>query len=148
MINYDDLHAQNHRITELTNVLHVLMTDRTLLDSDITCEIFFRYVEQVKDHLEVTDREMYSTLLKNGDNDVTQLANMFMSGSQEIKKMFDSYLKKWCKLNKKTLAIKNHDDFVVETEEMFNMMLNRIQDETEKLYPVVRKVTGDEIKAA
>ncbi len=148
MITYDDLHKQNHKITELTNVLTALMSERVLLDTDITCELFFRYVDEVKEHLDVTDRGLYTKLLTHSDADVNKVANQFMSGSQEIKRMFDKYLKKWCKLNDRSLAIKNYDSFIKETDDVFNMVLNRIQDETEKLYPVVRRIAGEEIKAA
>ena len=37
---------------------------------------------------------------------------------------------------------------VIELQEMFDMVLNRIQDETEHLYPAVRQVTGDERQVA
>jgi succinate dehydrogenase flavin-adding protein (antitoxin of CptAB toxin-antitoxin module) len=148
MITYDDLHTQNHKITELTNVLTALMSERTLLDTDITCELFFRYVDEVKDHLDVTDRSLYTQLLSSKDKDVNKIGNQFMSGSQEIKRVFDQYLKKWCKLNNRNLVVKNYDQFINETDGMFMMVLNRIQDETEKLYPVARRISGDEIKAA
>lgn len=148
MTTYDDLHAQNHNITELTNVLTALMSERILLDTDITCELFFRYVDEVKTHLDVTDRSLYTKLLTHSDAQVNKTANQFMSGSQEIKRMFDKYLKKWCKLNNRSLAVKNYDDFVKETDEIFSLVLDRIQDETEKLYPVVRRISGEEIKAA
>jgi hemerythrin-like domain-containing protein len=148
MITYDDLHTQNHKITELTNVLTALMSERTLLDTDVTCELFFRYVDEVKNHLDVTDRGLYTKLLTYNDNDVNQVANQFMSGSQEIKRVFDKYLKKWCKLNNRHLVVKNYDQFIGETDDMFMLVLNRIQDETEKLYPVARRISGDEIKAA
>jgi hemerythrin-like domain-containing protein len=148
MITYDDLHTQNHKITELTNVLTALMSERTLLDTDVTCELFFRYVDEVKNHLDVTDRGLYTKLLTYNDNDVNQVANQFMSGSQEIKRVFDKYLKKWCKLNNRHLVVKNYEQFIGETDDMFMLVLNRIQDETEKLYPVARRISGDEIKAA
>jgi len=148
MITYDDLHTQNHKITELTNVLTALMSERTLLDTDVTCELFFRYVDEVKNHLDVTDRSLYTKLLKYNDNDVNNVANQFMSGSQEIKRVFDKYLKSWCKLSNRHLVVKNYDQFIKETDDMFMLVLNRIQDETEKLYPVARRISGDEIKAA
>jgi hemerythrin-like domain-containing protein len=148
MITYNELHTQNHKVTELTNVLTALLSERTLLDTEITCELFFRYVDEVKNHLDVTDRNLYTQLLSSKDRDVNKVANQFMSGSQEIKRVFDKYLKKWCKVNNRHLVVKNYDEFTRETDEMFMLVLNRIQDETEKLYPVARKIFGDEIKAA
>ena len=39
--------------------------------------------------------------------------------------------------------IGDYDAFAVETEEMFNLVLDRIQSESEKLFPMVREVTGE-----
>ena len=148
MITYDDLHVQNHKITELTNILNLLLKDRSLCDSEITCSLFFEYVERVKQHLDVTDSSLYARLLNNGDQQVKNTASRFMGGSKEIKRIFGDYLKKWCKLRQRELVIKQYDRFIAETDEMFQMVLDRIQDETEHLYPLIRKVTGDNRQVA
>lgn len=148
MLTYDQLNIQNDRITELTNVLDNLLSDRRLCDSSVTSELFFRYVDMVKEHLELTDSKLYSQLLTQGDTDITNTANRFMGGSKEIKRIFAKYLKKWCQLQKQQLLVKNYDEFTAETKEMFEMVLDRIQDETEHLYPLVRRVRGDARTAA
>ena len=148
MLTYDQLNIQNDRITELTNVLENLLSDRRLCDSSVTSELFFRYVDMVKEHLELTDSKLYSQLLTQGDTDITNTANRFMGGSKEIKRIFAKYLKKWCQLQKQQLLVKNYDEFTAETKEMFEMVLDRIQDETEHLYPLVRRVRGDARTAA
>ena len=148
MLTYDQLNTQNDRITELTNVLDNLLSDRLLCDSTVTSELFFRYVDTVKEHLELTDSKLYSQLLTQGDNDITNTANRFMGGSKEIKRIFARYLKKWCQLQKQQLLVKNYDEFTEETKEIFEMVLDRIQDETEHLYPLVRRVRGDARTAA
>ena len=148
MLTYDQLNIQNDRITELTNVLDNLLSDRLLCDSSVTSELFFRYVDMVKEHLELTDSKLYSQLLTQGDTDITNTANRFMGGSKEIKRIFAKYLKKWCQLQKQQLLVKNYDEFTEETKEVFEMVLDRIQDETEHLYPLVRRVRGDARTAA
>ena len=143
MVSYEELHRQNHKITELTNILQHLLGDRSLCDSEITCNLFFEYVETVKEHMAVTDSAMYSKLLGAGDQKLSNVANRFMGGSREINRIFSGYLKRWCKLRTKQLAIKQYDEFMKDTQEMFEMVLERIQAETEHLYPAVRKATGD-----
>lgn len=142
MVSFEELHQQNHKITELTNILQHLLGDRSLCDSEITCGLFFDYVNAVKDHLAVTDSAMYSKLLGAGDQKMSNLANRFMGGSREINRIFSAYLKRWCKLRSQQLVIKEYDAFIADTQEMFDMVLERIQNETEYLYPAVRKVTG------
>lgn len=150
MITYDELNVQNHKITELTNILEILLADRSLCESEVTCELFFRFVDEVKSHLEVTDNKLYKQLLSHEEQQVRNTANRFMGGSREIKRIFGAYLKKWCrsKSKSKSLPFKEYNQFVAETEEMFEIVLNRIQDETENLYPLIRNVTGDSELAA
>jgi succinate dehydrogenase flavin-adding protein (antitoxin of CptAB toxin-antitoxin module) len=143
MITYEELNLQNHKITELTNILNKLLVDRVICDAETTHELFFRYVELVRTHLQVTENNIYSVLLSSGDRQASNLANSFMSGSKEIKRVYNNYLKRWCKTKKCVLEISNYERFLEDTDELFEMVLDRIQAETEQLYPLVRKVTGD-----
>ena len=95
-----------------------------------------------------TDSGMYSKLLSSGDQKLSNVANRFMGGSREINRIFSAYLKRWCKVKRKELVIKEYDAFMQDTQEMFDIVLERIQDETEHLYPAVRKLTGDDREVA
>lgn len=148
MVTYDELNTQNHKITELSNVLRYLLADRAMCDTEVTCKLFYEYVERVKEHLELEDKQMYSKLLTHKDSRVNNTAKLFLSGSVEIKRIFSAYLKKWCNKKCQSLKIRDYNEFRTETEEMLELILNRIQDETEKLYPLVRSVTGDNRQAA
>ena len=149
MITYDELHKQNHTITELSNVLLYLFSERSMCDTGTCCELFYRYTNKVREHIDLVDKNLYSKLLTHHDHDIQELARNFMSGSQEIKKIMATYTKEWCPRKKAdTLAIAEHDRFLKESEEMFEMVLHRIQDETEKLYPLIREVSGDQQHAA
>lgn len=139
MITYDTLNEQNHRITELTNVLRYLFKDRAMCDTQTCCELFKRYMELVHDHIEVVDREMYSDLLKSQDEKVNNIAKNFMSGSVEVKKILKNFSKEWCPVKgHNDLRISDHDKFTGDVDELFDIVLERILDETEKLYPMVR----------
>ena len=141
MTTDEDLHAENHDITELSNVLLYLFKERSMCDTGTCCDLFYRYTEKVKHHIDTVDKNMYSQLLTHEDHDIQKLARNFMSGSQEIKKIIASYIKTWCPKKKAdTLAIAEYDKFLKESEEMFELILERIQNETEKLYPLVREL--------
>ncbi|BAO45143.1 hemerythrin domain-containing protein [Thiolapillus brandeum] len=148
MLSYDELHAQNDHITELTNTLRLLLTDRLLCDSHITAELFCRYVDAVKEHLEITDKKLYTQMLTSADQQVTTVANRFMGGSKEIKRIFNDFVKKWCNMKKQQLMVADYEEFARITDGMFDMVLDRIQDEVEHLYPMLRKVRGDDKYAA
>ncbi len=144
MATINQLNEQNDRITELTNVLTHLLGNRSLCDSSVTCDLFFRYVEEVKGHLEATDSDLYSKLLTHKDRRVNNLADRFLGGSKEIKRIFAQYLQKWCRMKRKELVIGEYDEFLKETREMFELVLDRIQDEVEQLYPLIRELKGVE----
>ncbi len=147
MITFDELNTQNHKITELSNVLLYLFSDRSMCDTETACTLFFNYIEKVKDHLGVVDH-LYANLLTDEDQNVNNVARLFMSGEQEIKKIISQYVKKWCKRNKHELVIRDYSKFMEDTQEVFDIVLSRIQDETEKLYPLVREIRGDSKHAA
>ena len=144
MISYDQLNSQNHKITELSNVLSVLLKDRSLCDTETCCTIFYNYMDHVNDHMKNVDSNLYSGLLKHSSSEANITANNFMSGSQEIKRIMKTYVRKWCSKSKHDLSIGKgqHDAFLRETDEMFEMILNRVQDEMEHLYPMVRKISA------
>lgn len=149
MVTYEELHAENHDITELSNILLYLFNERSMCDTDTCCELFNRYTDKVKQHIDRVDRNLYSNLLTHEDHDIQQLARNFMSGSQEIRKIMTAYMKEWCPRQQAgDLSIGDHARFMKESEELFGLVLERIQNETEKLYPLVREQTGDIRKAS
>ena len=148
MITFDELNEQNHKITEISNVFLYLIENRKMCDTQITCDLFFDYVDKVKHHLESEDNAIYTRILTDGDAQAKEVAENFMSGSREIKRIFQTYLRKWQKKGSNQLVITNYSEFVAETQEMFEIVLHRIQHETEQLYPLVRKISGDMQKVA
>jgi len=141
MITYDELNTQNHKIIELSNVLSILLKDRSLCDSETCCDLFYSYMDRVNNHITKVDASLYGPLLQDDSTDANTTAQNFMSGSKEIKKIMGAYVKKWCDKKQHGIAIgAEHDTFIKETNEMFEMVLSRIQDETERLYPMVRNL--------
>jgi len=146
MITFDELNTQNHDLTELSNVLLYLIADRPMCDTKIACELFFRYVEKVNQHLGAVD-QLYQILLADRNRQTNNVANNFMSGEREIKRIIVTYVKTWTNKKKRELVIKNYEEFLRDTQTLFHLVLDRIQDETEHLYPLVRRM-GFEEKAA
>lgn len=142
MITYEELNKQNHHITELSNILRYLLKERSMCDTESCCGLFYNYVALVKEHIDIVDKNMYSELLKSPDKKINNVAKNFMSGSVEIKKILKQFSKKWCATNNKdALKIKSHKQFLEETNQLFDFVLQRILDETEHLYPLVRSLS-------
>jgi len=148
MTAFSKLHAQNHKITELSNVFLYLVQSREMCDTDTACDVFFEYSTKVKEHIELVDRELCSRLISYPDQAVKNTADRFLSGSTEIKRIFNQYLKDWCNESRHHLTIRNHEEFLKETEQMFALVLDRIQRETEHLYPLIRKIEEKDAVAA
>ncbi len=144
MINYESLYEQNHKITELSNILTTLIQDRSICDTETCCKLFYEYMDLVDDHIHNVDSNLYTPLLRASSSEANNVANNFMSGSQEIKRIMNRYTKKWCNKKDHGLSIgAKHDEFLAQTDDMFDMILTRVQNEMEHLYPMVRKVSDD-----
>ncbi len=142
MITYTKLNEQNHRITELSNVLGYLFRDRAMCDTVTCCNLFNNYMIQVKEHIDMVDKNMYSDLLASPDDKVNNVAKNFMSGSVEVKKILKTFSKQWCPTRgSNDLRIKDHEQFLGAIDELFEIVLQRIQNETEHLYPLVRSLS-------
>jgi predicted RNase H-like nuclease (RuvC/YqgF family) len=142
MITYKELNEQNHRITELSNVLRYLLKDRAMCDTGTCCTLFNNYVTLVREHIDMVDKNMYSDLLASPDEKVNNVARNFMSGSVEVKKILQKFTKQWCPShNSHDLRIKDHGKFLSAIDQLFELVLQRIQDETEHLYPLVRSLS-------
>lgn len=141
MISYDDLYNEIHHITELSNILSYLFKDRSMCDTQISCELFNNYIFLVNKHIDLVDRNFYSDLLQSPESHANTIANNFMSGSVEIKRIIKACTKQWCTLKKDhVLKINDYESFVKDTNQLFAIILQRIQDETEHLYPMVRRL--------
>jgi hypothetical protein len=148
MTAFSKLHAQNHKITELSNVFLYLVQSREMCDTETACDVFFEYTGKVKEHIELVDRELCGKLISYPDQSVKNTADRFLSGSTEIKRIFNRYLKDWCSEPNRRLMIRDHAEFLEETEQMFALVLDRIQRETEHLYPLIRRIEDKTPKAA
>lgn len=145
MITFQELNKQDHEIVERTKIMLYMIQDRNICDTDVTCDLFFDLTDRIKQQMDLKERELYRSLLTHSDKKIKVTAENFLSGSSAIKSIFKKYMKRWC--HNKNLRIKNHDQFVSETEELFEMIETRMIDETEKFYPVVRNVYGEQMVA-
>ncbi|MDX1697445.1 MAG: hypothetical protein R3308_04120 [Thiohalobacterales bacterium] len=141
MTNFDELNDQNHKLTELSNVLLYLFEDRSMCDTETACSLFFNFMDRLNEHLGEID-QFYQGMLSDKEQKVNNTARLFMSGEQELKRIITQYRKKWCQKGRPALKVADHELFMQDTRELFDMVLSRIQDETEHLYPLIRELRG------
>jgi len=63
MVSIDELNEQNHKISELIQVITHLIKERYFCDSGVTCTLFFELTDKIKDQLDREERELYKDLL-------------------------------------------------------------------------------------
>ena len=146
MTDFSRCHEQIHTITELSNVFLYLIRERSMCDTECARTLFFEYVSRVREHMEIVDAQYCGRLIQSQNRAMTNTADRFLSGSMEIKRIFAAYIKDWSDERKRQLKIADHDAFVKDTNQVFGLVLDRIQRETEHLYPLIRSL--DEGRAA
>jgi len=139
MAVFEDIHVHNHRLMELSNVLMYLLRERAMCDTETANSLFCETLNKIDEHLEMVDR-LYPKLLNTKETKAHNAAKSFMSGEIELKRIIADYKKAWFAKHRQELRISDHSQFIKDTGELFDIVLSRIQDETEHLYPLVRAV--------
>ena len=149
MVTFETINHNNHKILERINIIAYMIQDRTICDSDVTCDLFFDLMDRIKSQMDLEERELYKGMLTHNDSLVKTTADNFLSGAAEIRRVYKHYIKRWCHHNNKhnSLRIKNHKQFIAETNDFLDLIQMRIIDKTEKFYPVVRSVYGEKMAA-
>ena len=145
MVTFKELFEQNHKIAERSKIILYMIQDRTICDSDVTCDLFFDLMDRIKNQMDVEERELYKDMLTHNNSTVKKTADNFLSGAAEVRRVYKHYMKHWC--HNKHLRIKNHEQFILETDDFLDLIQLRIIDKTEKFYPVVRSVYGEKMAA-
>jgi len=87
--------------------------------------------EKVRGHLAEEDRTLYPSLLIHEDPKVKSIAWGFISGEKPLRKTFDDYYKHWLK----NCDFNFTEEFIAETQEVFEMVGHRIEREEQVLLP-------------
>jgi len=134
MYTLDELKQQNEDISQLCDVLSVLMEDSGLHNNDYVEELMSRFREKVWMHLVFEDNAIYAGLLKSGDQDIRDAAKQFHDSANEIKHRFANFIKHWRHMN---VADDEHEPLCKDCSEVFMMIRDRIQFENEQIFPLI-----------
>lgn len=132
----EEFREENTEITELCQVLAVLLADEKLVTNPIVCELFDRFRDKVAAHLLHEDRDAYGKLLRDRGKEANTLAGDFLENTHELKKLIAKYDKRWCRdrPNEATAGV-----FQQQTTEIFSLVSQRLVMEEEKLFPILEK---------
>ena len=136
MYSLDELKEQNKEISQLCDVLSVLMEQQSLHNNPFVCELMTRFKEKVWVHLVFEDNTIYAALLHTGDEKVSDTAKAFHNSAKEIKHRFSGFVRHWCSLPG---SDSEHDMLSNESREIFALIRERITYEEEKIFPLVKQ---------
>lgn len=134
MYSLNELKKQNQEISDLIEVLHVLVKDKNLINNPFVCDLVSRFNEKVWMHLIFEDNTIYSELAKHHNPDISEIAQRFHASAKAIKKEFSQHVKLWCKASG---ADHNQQAFCSSSAEIFDKIQQRIDFETDKIFPLV-----------
>lgn len=136
MYSLNELKIQNQEISQLCDVLSVLMEQQSLHDNPFVCELMKRFKEKVWVHLVFEDNTIYAALLHTGDKKVSNTAKAFHDSAKEIKHRFSGFVRHWCSLPGSN---SEHEMLSKESREIFTLIRERITYENEKIFPLVKQ---------
>jgi len=136
MYSIEELKLQNQEISQLCDVLTVLMEQPALHNNPFVCELMTRFKEKVWVHLVFEDNTFYAALMHTGNDETTKIAKAFHDSAKEIKHHFSGFVKHWCSLPGTS---SEHDQFKNESNDIFTLIRNRISYENEQIFPLVEQ---------
>ena len=140
MYSLDELKKQNQEISDLIEVLYVLINDKKLINNPFVCDLVSRFNEKVWMHLVFEDNTIYSELAKHHNPEISTIAQSFHDSAKEIKKEFSGYVKLWCKASG---ADHHQQAFCSNSVDMLNKIKQRIEFETNNIFPLVESDTNN-----
>lgn len=136
MYSLDELKEQNQEISQLCEVLSVLMEQQPLHDNPFVRELMTRFKEKVWVHLVFEDNTFYAALLQCDDEKVRGTAQAFHDSAKEIKHRFSAFVRHWCS---SPVSESEHEMLSKESNEIFILIRDRIAYENEQIFPIVEK---------
>ena len=136
MYSLEELKQQNREITDMCDVLSILMEHRELHGNPYVCDLMKRFKELVWMHLVFEDNTLYAELARHQEESVSQIARNFHNSARDIKHRFSEYVRHWCK---PAVSDADHEALVVESREIFRLIRERVQYENEHMFPLVRE---------
>lgn len=136
MYSLEELRQQNQEISQLCDVLTVLMEQPSLHNNPVVCDLMTRFKEKVWVHLVFEDNTIYAALMHTGDDETTKVAKAFHDSAKEIKHRFSGFVRHWCSMpgsNSEHEMLKN------ESSAIFALVRNRIVYENEQIFPIVEQ---------
>ncbi|WP_027623561.1 hemerythrin domain-containing protein [Clostridium lundense] len=135
MNNLSNLKRQHLEITELVNTIKSLSISGESMDegTEIAKNINI-LAGKLKIHLNSEDKHLYPDLLKSNDLTVKSISEAYIKEMSNICNEFIEFKNKY---NTKSKLLKNKEEFLKESEIIFDLLEKRINREDGELYKLI-----------
>lgn len=134
MIQISELKQQHKELSELIQVLSILIHDKSVCRTKTVFMLFEQFFEKLNQHLELEGRSLYPELLVHKNEVKQEIATRFLSGSEAIGKFFAKYIKN-CQAWQ--AATEKDESFIQETDKIFDFLKKRVKAEEEEFFPLI-----------
>ncbi|NLY90875.1 MAG: hemerythrin domain-containing protein [Firmicutes bacterium] len=87
-------------------------------------------------HFAMEDHFLYPALKEKNDQRLQSLGDKFFAKTGDLMIVFQNYSQKWIN---PVLIRENPDSFIQESKDIFLLLLHRIEEEDQELYPILEK---------
>ena len=136
MYTLAELKRQNQEISDLVDVLSVLIDNPHLRNNPFVCELVSSFNEKVWMHLVFEDNTIYSELAKHHNPDISNIASNFHESARQVKKSFTNYVKLWCQTS---TDAGDHEAFIEQSTRIFELIRERVRYESEEIFPLIEQ---------
>ncbi len=136
MYSVKELKEQNQEISQLCDVLSVLMEQQPLHNNTFVRELMKRFKEKVWVHLVFEDNTIYAALLGADDEEVSRAAKAFHDSAKEIKHRFSGFVRHWCSMPESNAE---HEMLSNESREIIALIRDRVSYENEIIFPLIKQ---------
>lgn len=129
--SYLGTHAELRQMIDDLRSILTLEQLRIRPNAKTAYELLCDLGEKLRRHLAEEDRGLYPSLLIHEDPRVKSIAWGFISGEKPLRKTFDDYHKRWLK----NCDFNFTEEFLAETQDIFDLLSYRMDREEQILYP-------------
>jgi hypothetical protein len=127
------LKNQHVEILELVKELSASLTDKKISQNlPETYKLLSKLSERLLIHLKTEDNTLYLDLLENSDEKTKELLKKYSKDSSSLLEVYNDYLKHWPDV---LIIQQRADEFIFNTEQIIGLILDRIYNEENILFP-------------
>lgn len=136
MADINNLERQHESIREYVNqILVYIKNNQVENDAHEIAKLINTLSGRLKIHLQAEDQHLYPKLKQSDNREIKQTTERYIKEMGNISQVFEDYKNKY---NTKSKIYDDINTFKVETSQVFKVLANRLDQEDNYLYPLIK----------